>query len=94
VFLPSYQEQLLKPVVKNGLCVFMCRPDLIEYNKLTKAVPTYNLNNAFNVAEDRLGLTRLLDPEGWHFQPCDFVSATSILYASVELGLSVRKLTH
>jgi len=37
---------------------------LIEYNKMTKANPTYNLNNAFNVAEDRLGLTRLLDPEG------------------------------
>jgi len=31
---------------------------------MTKANPTYNLNNAFNVAEDRLGLTRLLDPEG------------------------------
>lgn len=39
------------------------RPDLIEYNKLTKANPTYNLNNSFNVAEDKLGLTRLLDPE-------------------------------
>jgi len=49
--------------------VDMCRPDLIEYNKLTKANPTYNLNNAFNVAEDRLGLTRLLDPEGWLLQP-------------------------
>jgi len=42
----------------------MYRPDLIEYNKLTKANPTYNLNNSFNVAEDKLGLTRLLDPEG------------------------------
>jgi len=44
--------------------MFVYRPDLIEYNKLIKANPTYNLNNAFNVAEDRLGLTRLLDPEG------------------------------
>jgi len=70
----------------------MCRPDLIEYNKLTKVVPTYNLNNAFNVAEDRLGLTRLLDPEGRLFQPCRFVNSTSILYVSVELGLSVKKL--
>jgi spectrin beta len=39
------------------------RPDLLEYNKLTKANPTYNLNNAFNVAENKLGLTRLLDSE-------------------------------
>jgi len=53
--------------VKMDLVCVMCRPDLIEYNKLTKAVPTYNLNNAFNVAEDRLGLTRLLDPEGQSF---------------------------
>jgi len=45
----------------------VCRPDLIEYNKLTKANPTHNLNNSFNVAEDRLGLTRLLDAEGWLF---------------------------
>ncbi|NP_001171782.1 beta spectrin-like [Saccoglossus kowalevskii] len=39
------------------------RPDLIEYNKLQKSNPVYNLNNAFNVAEHRLGLTKLLDPE-------------------------------
>ena len=40
------------------------RPDLIDYNKLTKANPVHNLNNAFNVAEQTLGLTKLLDPEG------------------------------
>ena len=40
------------------------RPDLIEYNKLNKGNPMYNLNNAFNVAEEKLGLTRLLDAEG------------------------------
>ncbi|XP_070577536.1 spectrin beta chain, non-erythrocytic 1-like isoform X2 [Ptychodera flava] len=39
------------------------RPDLIEYNKLQKSNAVYNLNNAFNVAEHRLGLTKLLDPE-------------------------------
>ncbi|XP_072024969.1 spectrin beta chain-like isoform X3 [Amphiura filiformis] len=39
------------------------RPDLIDYNKLTKANPVHNLNNAFNVAEQTLGLTKLLDPE-------------------------------
>ncbi|XP_052105505.1 spectrin beta chain-like isoform X8 [Mytilus californianus] len=39
------------------------RPDLIQYEKLQKSNALYNLNNAFEVAEDKLGLTRLLDPE-------------------------------
>ncbi|CAG0894530.1 unnamed protein product, partial [Darwinula stevensoni] len=39
------------------------RPDLIQFEKLTKSNPLHNLNNAFNVAEQRLGLTKLLDPE-------------------------------
>jgi len=39
------------------------RPDLIQYEKLQKSNPIYNLNNAFNVAEKDLGLMRLLDPE-------------------------------
>jgi len=42
----------------------MFRPDLIEYNKLTKVNPLQNLNNAFNVADQKLGLTPLLDAEG------------------------------
>ena len=42
----------------------MYRPDLIEYNKLSKASPLQNLNNAFNVADQKLGLTPLLDAEG------------------------------
>lgn len=57
----------------------MCRPDLIEYNKLTKANPTYNLNNAFNVAEDRLSLTRLLDPEGNFFALCNLMLPASCM---------------
>lgn len=40
------------------------RPDLIDYNTLTKSNPTHNLNNAFNTAEEKLSLTRLLDAEG------------------------------
>lgn len=40
------------------------RPDLIDYNKLTKVQPVQNLNNVFNVAEQKLGLMKLLDPEG------------------------------
>ncbi|XP_065222380.1 spectrin beta chain isoform X4 [Planococcus citri] len=39
------------------------RPDLINFEKLSKSNPMYNLNNAFNVAEDKLGLTKLLDAE-------------------------------
>ncbi|XP_043206093.1 spectrin beta chain-like isoform X2 [Amphibalanus amphitrite] len=39
------------------------RADLIQYEKLSKANPMHNLNNAFNVAESQLGLTKLLDPE-------------------------------
>ena len=40
------------------------RPDLIDYNKLTKSNALYNLNNAFHVAEDKLALVPLLDAEG------------------------------
>ncbi|XP_071055816.1 spectrin beta chain isoform X5 [Onthophagus taurus] len=39
------------------------RPDLIQYDKLTKANPIHNLNNAFNIAEEKLDLTKLLDAE-------------------------------
>jgi len=39
------------------------RPDLIQYNKLNKANPVSNLNNAFNVADEKLGIAPLLDAE-------------------------------
>ncbi|XP_017777112.1 PREDICTED: spectrin beta chain isoform X3 [Nicrophorus vespilloides] len=39
------------------------RADLIQFDKLTKSNAMFNLNNAFNVAEDKLGLTKLLDAE-------------------------------
>uniref|UniRef100_A0A8D3DDI1 Spectrin beta chain n=1 Tax=Scophthalmus maximus TaxID=52904 RepID=A0A8D3DDI1_SCOMX len=39
------------------------RPDLVDYNNLKRSNPTHNLHNAFNVAEQRLGVTKLLDPE-------------------------------
>lgn len=41
-----------------------CRPDLIEYEKLTKAEPEKNLNLAFEVAETQLEIPQLLEPEG------------------------------
>lgn len=43
-------------------CFF--RPDLIDFESLKKSNALYNLQNAFNVAEQHLGLTKLLDPEG------------------------------
>ncbi|XP_051791286.1 spectrin family protein isoform X2 [Erpetoichthys calabaricus] len=39
------------------------RPDLIEFDSLKRSNAHYNLQNAFNVAEKELGLTKLLDPE-------------------------------
>jgi len=39
------------------------RPDLIQYEKLSHSNAMYNLNNAFNLAESKLGLTKLLDAE-------------------------------
>ncbi|KAK1788478.1 hypothetical protein P4O66_015995 [Electrophorus voltai] len=39
------------------------RPDLIEFESLKRSNAHYNLQNAFNVAEKELGLTKLLDPE-------------------------------
>uniref|UniRef100_A0A7N8X706 Spectrin beta chain n=1 Tax=Mastacembelus armatus TaxID=205130 RepID=A0A7N8X706_9TELE len=39
------------------------RPDLIEFGNLKRSNAHYNLQNAFNVAEKELGLTKLLDPE-------------------------------
>lgn len=40
------------------------RPDLIDYNKLSKDNPLENLNTAFDVAEKYLDIPRMLDPEG------------------------------
>ncbi|KAM6970759.1 spectrin family protein isoform 1-T1 [Aplochiton taeniatus] len=39
------------------------RSDLIEFDSLKRSNAHYNLQNAFNVAEKELGLTKLLDPE-------------------------------
>uniref|UniRef100_A0A803Y8T6 Spectrin beta chain n=1 Tax=Meleagris gallopavo TaxID=9103 RepID=A0A803Y8T6_MELGA len=41
----------------------LSRPDLIDFDKLKKSNAHYNLQNAFNLAEQHLGLTKLLDPE-------------------------------
>ncbi|KAL3049568.1 hypothetical protein OYC64_008924 [Pagothenia borchgrevinki] len=39
------------------------RPDLVDFNKLKKSNPSHNLQSAFNVAEQQLGVHKLLDPE-------------------------------
>lgn len=36
----------------------------MDFQKLTKSNATYNLQSAFNTAEQHLGLSKLLDPEG------------------------------
>lgn len=46
------------------LLFFFPRPDLVDYNKLKRSNPTHNLQSAFSVAEQKLGVTKLLDPEG------------------------------
>ena len=47
-----------------GLVQSSLRPDIINYNALEPAEHIANLNNAFYVAEEKLGITRLLDAEG------------------------------
>ncbi|XP_057315716.1 alpha-actinin-like [Hydractinia symbiolongicarpus] len=39
------------------------RPDLIDYDKLSKEDPMYNLNYAFEVAENHLDIPKMLDAE-------------------------------
>ncbi|XP_050537659.1 spectrin beta chain isoform X3 [Daktulosphaira vitifoliae] len=39
------------------------RPDLVQFEKLSKTNAMNNLTNAFNTAEDKLGIVKLLDPE-------------------------------
>lgn len=44
------------------------RPDIINYGTLRPSQHEANLNNAFNVAEERLGIAKLLDAEGcYHY---------------------------
>ena len=46
------------------IMIIFFRPDLIKYEQLSKSNPHGNLNNAFNVAEEKLGITSLLEAEG------------------------------
>lgn len=44
--------------------LFYTRPDLINFDELIPEDHIGNLNNAFDVAQDRLGIAKILDPEG------------------------------
>ncbi|KAI4797192.1 hypothetical protein KUCAC02_025266, partial [Chaenocephalus aceratus] len=41
------------------------RPDLIDFDKLKKSNAHHNLQNAFNLGEQHLGLYKLLDTSAW-----------------------------
>ncbi|XP_037082954.1 alpha-actinin, sarcomeric isoform X2 [Pollicipes pollicipes] len=45
------------------------RPDLIDYDKLSKDNPMENLMTAFDVAEKHLDIPKMLDPEDIHNEP-------------------------
>ncbi|CAJ0949934.1 unnamed protein product [Ranitomeya imitator] len=43
------------------------RPDTIDFCRLAKSNATHNLQQAFNTAEQQLGLIKLLDPKSSHY---------------------------
>lgn len=55
------------------------RPDLIEFDSLKRSNAHYNLQNAFNIAEKEMGLTKLLDPEGTHAESAQTENALALL---------------
>lgn len=50
------------------------RPDLIDYNKISRDDPVGNLNLAFDIAEKHLNIPKMLDAEGklYHFSGFNF----------------------
>lgn len=48
--------------MKSCAC-FLFRPDLLDYCSLRPERPLHNLDLAFRVAEQELGIAQLLDPE-------------------------------
>lgn len=72
------------------------RPDLIDYNKLSKDNPLQNLNTAFDVAEKYLDIPRMLDPEGefvslqYSLSRCNVGSLDILAFAIIKI-ISTRK---
>ena len=58
------------------------RPDLIQYDRLSKSNPLYNLENAFSVADQNFGIVKLLDSEG-----------KSVLYSPIKAFIIIGKST-
>ena len=71
---------MVQCVRKSSTCIInlldvFCRPDIINYSLLRPSQHEANLNNAFNIAEESLGITKLLDAEGkcrYVLLPCSF----------------------
>ena len=56
------------------------RPDLVNYAQLAKSNPAHNLNNAFTIADRKLGIARLLEPEDVNVdQPDDRIVMTYVV---------------
>ena len=51
-------------LVRCNFLRFDVRPDLLDFSELQPSQHRNNLNQAFTVAEEQLGVTKLLDPEG------------------------------
>ena len=56
-------------------------PDLIDYDLLSPSDHIDNLNNAFLVAEQKLGLPQLLDAEGVFIRKCAWVCTCVYVHA-------------
>lgn len=65
------------------------RPDLIDYNKLSKDNPLENLNTAFDVAEKYLDIPRMLDPDGTFSLLLDY---TVHYKRNLKMDMSIRKI--
>ncbi|XP_006883283.1 PREDICTED: spectrin beta chain, non-erythrocytic 5 [Elephantulus edwardii] len=73
------------------------RPDLIDYSSLHPERPLHNLQFAFHVAEQELGIARLLDPEdvsAVHPDECSIMTYVSLYYhhfSRLHQGQTVQK---
>ncbi|KAI6170719.1 Spectrin beta chain [Aphelenchoides bicaudatus] len=57
------------------------RPDLIDYDRLQKSNAIFNLRNAFDTAENQLGLMKFLDPEDVNVEVPDEKSIVTYVVA-------------
>jgi len=62
------------------------RPELVDFQNLTKSNARHNLEHAFSVAERHLGITPLLDPEGEAAATADPPASVSPFYTGTCRG--------